>query len=111
MKRAEKCKLIPTRPTNRVVVGAAIIFAIGLQLHAVPLVQAGRPATVARALEQGGRAAGPPARRDFADLPGARLWFTDTGGTGEPVVLLHANTGTSEVWGPRWWHSRRPAIG
>lgn len=45
--------------------------------------------------------AGPSARRDFANLPGVRLWFTDTGGNGEPVVLLHANTGTSEAWGPQ----------
>jgi pimeloyl-ACP methyl ester carboxylesterase len=29
------------------------------------------------------------------------LWFTDTGGTGIPIVLLHANTGTSESWEPQ----------
>jgi pimeloyl-ACP methyl ester carboxylesterase len=34
----------------------------------------------------------------YADLPGVKLWFTDTGGTGTPVVLLHANTGTSVSW-------------
>ena len=34
----------------------------------------------------------------FAELAGVRLWFTDTGGTGVPIVLLHANTGTSAVW-------------
>lgn len=34
----------------------------------------------------------------YAELPGAKLWFTDTGGTGVPLVLLHANTGTSAVW-------------
>lgn len=34
----------------------------------------------------------------YADLPGVKLWFTDTGGTGAPIVLLHANTGTSDVW-------------
>jgi pimeloyl-ACP methyl ester carboxylesterase len=33
-----------------------------------------------------------------ADLPGVKLWFTDTGGDGIPIVLLHANTGTSESW-------------
>lgn len=42
-----------------------------------------------------------PPRRDLAALAGVRLWFTDTGGTGEPVVLLHANTGTSEIWEPQ----------
>ncbi len=34
----------------------------------------------------------------YADLPGVKLWFTDTGGDGVPIVLLHANTGTSQSW-------------
>jgi pimeloyl-ACP methyl ester carboxylesterase len=34
----------------------------------------------------------------FVDLPNVKLWMIDTGGTGEPVILLHANTGTSENW-------------
>jgi len=34
----------------------------------------------------------------YAELPGVKLWFTDTGGTGTPVVLLHANTGTAASW-------------
>ena len=34
----------------------------------------------------------------YAELPGVKLWFTDSGGTGVPIVLLHANTGTSAVW-------------
>jgi pimeloyl-ACP methyl ester carboxylesterase len=33
-----------------------------------------------------------------ADLPGVRLWYTDTGGKGEAIILLHANTGTSANW-------------
>ena len=39
-----------------------------------------------------------PAREAYADLPGVRLWFRDTGGSGTPVVLLHANTGSSRNW-------------
>jgi pimeloyl-ACP methyl ester carboxylesterase len=34
----------------------------------------------------------------FAELPGVKLCFTDTGGTGVPLILLHANTGTGAVW-------------
>ena|ERR1700733_6687459 len=34
----------------------------------------------------------------YVDLPGVKLWFTDSGGTGTPIVLLHANTGTSAIW-------------
>jgi pimeloyl-ACP methyl ester carboxylesterase len=43
-----------------------------------------------------GAAAGQTGRH--ADLPGVKLWFTDTPGDGVPIVLLHANTGTSESW-------------
>ena len=32
------------------------------------------------------------------DLPGVRLWVVDSGGTGVPIVLLHANTGTCLSW-------------
>src|SRR5262245_49510061 len=34
----------------------------------------------------------------LAPLPGVRLWFSDSGGRGEPIVLMHAITGTSESW-------------
>lgn len=34
----------------------------------------------------------------YAELPGVKLWFTDSGGAGAPLILLHANTGTSAAW-------------
>ena len=37
-------------------------------------------------------------RETSADLPGVRLWYRDTGGRGVPIVLIHANTGSSRVW-------------
>lgn len=37
----------------------------------------------------------------YAELPGVKLWYTDTGGSGTPIVLLHANTGTSANWAPQ----------
>ncbi len=37
----------------------------------------------------------------YATLPGVKLWFIDTGGTGTPIVLLHPNTGTVEIWQPQ----------
>ena len=40
----------------------------------------------------------PTPHSERAPLPGVRLWFTDTGGSGEPIVLMHAITGTSESW-------------
>jgi pimeloyl-ACP methyl ester carboxylesterase len=45
-----------------------------------------------------GQAAEAPAAGGYAELPGVKLWFTDTAGAGTPIVLLHANTGTSESW-------------
>lgn len=37
----------------------------------------------------------------YAELPGVRLWFADSGGGGTPIVLLHPNTGTVEIWQPQ----------
>jgi pimeloyl-ACP methyl ester carboxylesterase len=37
----------------------------------------------------------------YAELPNVKLWFIDTGGAGEPVMLLHPNTGTCETWEPQ----------
>jgi len=39
-----------------------------------------------------------PANEGFAELPGVRIWYKDTGGSGVPVVFLHAGTGSSRVW-------------
>jgi pimeloyl-ACP methyl ester carboxylesterase len=39
-----------------------------------------------------------PPREAQAELPGVRLWYTDTGGSGVPVVFVHAATGSSRVW-------------
>ena len=38
------------------------------------------------------------AREAYADLPGLRIWYGDTGGNGVPVVFLHAATGSVRVW-------------
>jgi pimeloyl-ACP methyl ester carboxylesterase len=34
----------------------------------------------------------------FANVPGRRLWYIDTGGAGAPVVLLHAASGSTLMW-------------
>jgi pimeloyl-ACP methyl ester carboxylesterase len=39
-----------------------------------------------------------PKRETHAELPGVKIWYTDTGGSGTPVVLMHAATGSSRVW-------------
>ena len=40
----------------------------------------------------------PPRFAGYAELPGVRLWYTDSGGSGVPLVLLHANTGNADSW-------------
>ncbi|MCC6316610.1 MAG: alpha/beta hydrolase [Gemmatimonadaceae bacterium] len=34
----------------------------------------------------------------YADVPGARLFYLDGGGSGVPVVFMHAGTGSVRVW-------------
>jgi pimeloyl-ACP methyl ester carboxylesterase len=38
------------------------------------------------------------AHDSFIDLPSAKLWVVDTGGRGEPIILLHPHTGHSAIW-------------
>ena len=40
-----------------------------------------------------------PVTEGVADLPGTRLWYWDTGGTGRAVVLMHAATQSGAGWG------------
>jgi pimeloyl-ACP methyl ester carboxylesterase len=40
----------------------------------------------------------PQPREAYAELPGVRLFYIDTGGSGVPVVFMHAATGSSRVW-------------
>jgi pimeloyl-ACP methyl ester carboxylesterase len=39
-----------------------------------------------------------PVAEGFATVPGARLWYWDTGGDGEPLVLCHPASQSSEIW-------------
>jgi len=34
----------------------------------------------------------------YVELPGVDLWYDDSGGTGTPVIFLHAASGTCESW-------------
>ncbi len=40
-----------------------------------------------------------PAVEGYVNVDGVNLWYWDTGGSGEPVVLLHPYTGSAAIWG------------
>lgn len=40
-----------------------------------------------------------PAKEMLVELPGVKLWCWDTGGDGEPLVLMHPITGSGMIWG------------
>ena len=39
-----------------------------------------------------------PVTEATAMLPGAHLWYWDTGGNGEPIVLIHPASGSGLIW-------------
>lgn len=93
------------RSTRRMALAMAGLAASG----AVPSAFAARnqpPATRPRERFLAGRdpsLTGPPpvqapAKEGYFAVPGGRLWYWDTGGDGEPVVLMHPMTGSAQSW-------------
>ena len=39
-----------------------------------------------------------PAQEGWVDVGGAKLWYWDTGGPGDPIILLHAGTHSAAGW-------------
>jgi pimeloyl-ACP methyl ester carboxylesterase len=64
---------------------------LAIRIAALILTATGPLVSVAGAQDAGG----------YVELPGVKIWFTDTGGIGVPLVLLHANTGNSAIWEPQ----------
>lgn len=69
----------------------------GAGIGAVALALAAVAATAAGAARQEGAL-----REGLADVPGAQLFYYDSGGPGPAVVLLHAATGSARVWEYQW---------
>ncbi len=78
--------MMPHAPPRSVLWRFAIWFALGLG----GVLIAALPAQTVPAE--------PPVREAYAAVPGARIFYRDTGGSGVPVILLHAATGSSQVW-------------
>lgn len=41
----------------------------------------------------------PPLTEGLVDVGGAQLWYWDTGGTGQPVIFMHAGSQSGAGWG------------
>lgn len=39
-----------------------------------------------------------PTTEGIATIPGTKLWYWDTGGKGQPIVLVHPATGSGLIW-------------
>ncbi len=42
----------------------------------------------------------PPKFEGYAELPGVRLWYADSGGDGVPIVMMHPSTGNADCFAP-----------
>ena len=61
--------------------------ALGLGLFSIATLSAQTPVSAESVVREG-----------YASVPGARIFYRDSGGNGVPLVLLHAATGSSRVW-------------
>src|SRR5712691_6260080 len=66
------------------ITGLILIVVLGLGAHSLIALQA--PVSVAAV------------REGLAPVPGAKLWYIDSGGSGVPVVFLHPATGSVRIW-------------
>jgi pimeloyl-ACP methyl ester carboxylesterase len=39
-----------------------------------------------------------PVKEGIAEIPGTKLWYWDTGGSGQTIVLMHPATGSGLIW-------------
>jgi pimeloyl-ACP methyl ester carboxylesterase len=68
----------------------AFVTALGLGL-AMGMAALLAPATATAQMKEG-----------HAPIPGARIWYQDSGGNGVPVVFLHAGSGSMRMWEKQW---------
>lgn len=92
---------MPIRPITNLTCSRRMLLASGAA--AVTVCAAGRTGAAAQALADP-LAPVPvppqaPVTEGKAQLGDIQLWFWDTGGSGEPIVLLHPASGSALIWG------------
>jgi len=74
---------------RRAFLGAAAMIAAGAQGQAAQTNDPMQPVALPEPAKQ---------QEGYAEVAGARLWYTDTGGAGTPVVMMHPASGSPEIW-------------
>lgn len=72
--------------------GAGAALAPGAQATALDASPARTPVEIVPEPQQ------VPSREGYVEVAGAKLWYWDTGGPGQPIVLLHPSTGSAASW-------------
>jgi pimeloyl-ACP methyl ester carboxylesterase len=85
--------------TGRIALRTLMCVAMAGMLHAADLRGAGAAEVATDPLRPVAMPAQPSTKEGIAQIADTRLWFTDTGGTGEPIVLLHPASGSGLIWG------------
>ena len=70
--------------------GVGTVVALTLKASVIPATVFAAPQSAARSSAA--------LRESGVDLPGVRLWYADSGGSGVPVVFMHAATGSVKNW-------------
>jgi pimeloyl-ACP methyl ester carboxylesterase len=70
--------------------GVGTVVALTLKASVIPATVFAAPQSAARSSAA--------LRESAVDLPGVRLWYADSGGSGVPVVFMHAATGSAKNW-------------
>lgn len=88
---------------RRAFIGAATTAPLlASRLAAQPITAAAVPTPVAAQ-------AAPDATAKMISVPGARLFYRDSGGSGLPIILQHPQTGSAETWMDYQWSALQKA--
>ena len=83
------------RPPRRFMLKGAALLALGLAAFRTQKHAAAAPAEPVMPIPVPTQV---PAKEGVAELPGTRLYYWDTGGSGPALVLLHPATGSALMW-------------
>ena len=92
-----------TSDRRRFLAAASLGMAVGANLSSLGMTQAQAQSLPLRTESNAPFRHMPPAEQapvktGLVDIPGAQLFYWDTGGTGTPIVLMHPASGSAMIW-------------